>query len=584
MTTIPSEFAVNGTLRPPSATEWDTGFPCGAADQALFNWIVYYLTGQVRTAIVNSGQTQDDAMLDQLWKAITSSRGLIFCTENGGTSTANARVLDVAAAYAPSAYTDGMVIIWKSGLANTGATTVNVSGLGDQTLTLEQVAMVGGELAANSWGIAVYEAANTVFRMPFWASGNGQLDQAYTDNAVVFTKNGGLGADPTQIYYASGQFAVGDNVPTTQVDAVHPAQATVRARTGGVRADLTSNTSSGSVGTSTDHPFDINANGAGRIRVETDGDVGVGIQSGLTGRFHVNDDSGETRFASKIQGSNGGSSGLSIDLSNGANTAHQGLEIRRTAANSASTALSVKTSGTADNEFLVSWAGTVNADGTVSGGGADFAEMFEWADGNPSADDRVGLPVVLVGDMIREAIGSDNPADIIGVISARPTAIGDTAGLRWQGQYLTDDYGRYQTESYQIVEWTESVPRSRFEVELDDDGKPVIDPETDQPNVIEISDPELISRSYVSDAVPEGIAVPDDAVTRTTDDDGNPLIRRVINPAYDPSAEYEPRAHRTEWDAVGLVGKLRVRTGSPVHPSWIKLKDISASVELYLAR
>lgn len=70
-------------------------------------------------------------------------------------------------------------------------------------------------------------------------------------------------------------------------------------------------------------------------------------------------------------------------------------------------------------------------------GSADYAEMFEWNDGNPNDVDRRGFFVSLTnGNKIVPGNG-----DVIGVISARPVVIGDAAELSWHGRYLTDEFG-----------------------------------------------------------------------------------------------------------------------------------------------
>ncbi len=94
--------------------------------------------------------------------------------------------------------------------------------------------------------------------------------------------------------------------------------------------------------------------------------------------------------------------------------------------------------GASDLAFQVRGDGQVLADGAFTGGGADYAEYFEWADGNPGGEDRRGLSVVLEGDRIRPAKAGETP---IGVITARPSVLGngDTGG--WRGRYLRDDFG-----------------------------------------------------------------------------------------------------------------------------------------------
>ena len=77
-------------------------------------------------------------------------------------------------------------------------------------------------------------------------------------------------------------------------------------------------------------------------------------------------------------------------------------------------------------------------DGAWSGGGADYAEWFEWDDGNPEGEDRRGLAVVLQGARIRPAQAGEEP---IGVISAAPALIGDDDMGGWKGRWQRDGFG-----------------------------------------------------------------------------------------------------------------------------------------------
>ena len=72
-------------------------------------------------------------------------------------------------------------------------------------------------------------------------------------------------------------------------------------------------------------------------------------------------------------------------------------------------------------------------------GMGDFAEYFEWADGNPNNEDRVGYMVQLNGDKL-ELAESNNKC--IGVISNTNSFTADSASLDWQGRYLKDEWGR----------------------------------------------------------------------------------------------------------------------------------------------
>lgn len=201
------------------------------------------------------------------------------------------------------------------------------------------------------------------------------------------------------------------------------------------------------------------------------------------------------------------------------------------------------TSGTV--QFVVDGQGaTVARSFTPTGG--DYAEYFEWADGNPDLEDRVGRSVCLVGHQIRLAQPGD---DVIGVISAMAGVIGDAAELTWRDMYQKDDFGRIIQEPYQLHQWS------------DDDGT-----EHEEPSYGDVS------------------RVPPHATVRHTDFEGQPLMRPVLNPAFDDTTKYVPRSRRPEWAVVGLLGKLRVLRGQPTGAGWIKLRDVSPDVEEWLIK
>ena len=70
--------------------------------------------------------------------------------------------------------------------------------------------------------------------------------------------------------------------------------------------------------------------------------------------------------------------------------------------------------------------------------GADYAEYFEWADGNPDGEDRCGMLVALNGDKLVPAHGDE----LFGVISAAPSVVGNAFEQHWHGKYAQDIYGR----------------------------------------------------------------------------------------------------------------------------------------------
>ncbi len=141
-------------------------------------------------------------------------------------------------------------------------------------------------------------------------------------------------------------------------------------------------------------------------------------------------------------------------------------------------------------------AGNGYADVAWVGGGADFAEYFEWDDGNSNSEDRVGYFVAL-------STGTDNlpngnieisGTNVIGAVSALPGLIANAAAMNWQGRYQRDIWGRYS---------------------LDSNGD------------------------------------------------------RIENSNFNSNQSYSPRPARSEWDAIAMKGRVRVRasTNLGVYPS-----------------
>jgi len=212
-------------------------------------------------------------------------------------------------------------------------------------------------------------------------------------------------------------------------------------------------------------------------------------------------------------------------------------------------------SGGSDREFNLQGNGNGLCDGSWTGGGADYAEFFEWADGNLDEEDRVGLSVVLDGtEKMRPATDADDTSQIIGIISGAPVIVGDAAWNKWTGKHLKDEFNRYLWEEHPTYSWHDA------------DGK---------------------FHSYAQDDLPNGLVPPDDV-------EAVMIERRVVNPDWieptefypngDPIDTYVPREDRPEWDTVGLMGKLRLKKGQPTGDRWIKMRDVSADVEEWLVR
>jgi len=218
----------------------------------------------------------------------------------------------------------------------------------------------------------------------------------------------------------------------------------------------------------------------------------------------------------------------------------------------------------AGGSFRVDGTGQIYADfGTVLTPG-DYAEMFEWEDGNPNNEDRVGYPVLLVGNKVKIAQEGDTP---MGIVSAEPVILADAAPFRWSGAFERDEWGRTIQELVDMIEWEEFVP-GEYHLEKDHMGKQVV--------VIDKEGGKKI-HSYQLNKIPKDITPPKDAIIKQA-------YQAKINPLWDAKQNYIPRQDRKEWSAIGMIGKLRLRKGSVTNPNWIKMRDFSSTVEEWLVR
>ena len=135
---------------------------------------------------------------------------------------------------------------------------------------------------------------------------------------------------------------------------------------------------------------------------------------------------------------------------------------------------------------------------TYSSSGADYAEMFEWLDGNISNEDRIGKFVTLDGDKIKLATSQDDY--ILGVVSGNPSVIGDSHSDQWAYMFEQDIFGRPIYETVTIPE------------EKDNDGNIIVEEHTEE--------------------------------------------QLKVSKQYDNTQPYIARDKRKEWVAVGLLGKL----------------------------
>ena len=250
-----------------------------------------------------------------------------------------------------------------------------------------------------------------------------------------------------------------------------------------------------------------------RLRITSAGQVNIGDAiSGMNMGFGTQLLSAKSgTYSAGIFGSNGSALTALIVYADHASYAANLQDWRTVRSNnSAFNFLRCSSNSASDNEFFIGGDGVVYSDGgTTMQSPADYAEMFEWSDGNSSDEDRRGYTVVLDGNKVRIATSSDSTDNIIGVVSGNPAVLADNAWDRWAEKYQKDDYNCY---------------------------------------------------------------------VRNSDGD------RILNSSYDDTQTYVPREDRKEWDAIGMVGKLRVRKGQQTGTRWLKMRNVSDSIEEWLVR
>jgi len=293
---------------------------------------------------------------------------------------------------------------------------------------------------------------------------------------------------------------------------------------------------------------------------------------------------------------------------------------------------------------ITALAGVATFDSGDFAGAPDYAEYFESKSGSAIA---IGKTVKLDGDKIVACSEGDTPIGVVRPKWSSSVVCG-AAPLRWAGKYMKDDYDEVQMEDYTQIKWTEEVDfdeyikRGKSEeeqrqyskvegskaieaieaveaqdavyetvvvqeaveevlwseedelpegVEAGDVKTEAQEEETEEQlvseavqavegveGVDEVPDTYFREHCYHSDRIPEGITAPDDAEVLTPSHQ-----RKKLNPDYDESQDYVKRADRDEWCLIGLLGQIPITKGQPTG-SWIKMKDVSDTVEMYFVK
>lgn len=198
----------------------------------------------------------------------------------------------------------------------------------------------------------------------------------------------------------------------------------------------------------------------------------------------------------------------------------------------------------------VDGAGNVYANRAFYSNHAGYAEMFEWADGNPRNEDRTGFTVSINSD--GKLIVANEGDVAVGVVVLHPAVVSNSQWNHWKNKYFQDVLGKRTQGKYQVVEWLENETTT--------------------------------FKSHFKQSLPRSFAIPETAVIIETDADGNDLTSSMINSAHNTQREYQGRQQRNNWSAVCLLGTVPVYKGQTVGKSWIKIKSLNDELDLMVIR
>lgn len=139
--------SLDDNTRAPLASEMESGYPCGPADQELFNWTAGWPIGNIWNVLLSSGLTPDPDKLLDLARAIQSQK--MNYQVAGGTGDALTATLTPTPANLTALI--GMPIRVMTNAANTGAVTLNVNGLGAKPVVYNDgSAVAAGDFVAGT--------------------------------------------------------------------------------------------------------------------------------------------------------------------------------------------------------------------------------------------------------------------------------------------------------------------------------------------------------------------------------------------------------------------------------------------------
>jgi hypothetical protein len=146
---------------------------------------------KVRASDLNNVDAATDAAFDKLPTETNLKQGKV--TYAVDTGTANTYLVSLP--HAPASYADGLQVIFKPTNTNTGASSINVNGLGVKSIkTLSGTDPVAGDITANGPTILIYNATTGYFYMASNSAASASAAATSATNAATSASNAATSA------------------------------------------------------------------------------------------------------------------------------------------------------------------------------------------------------------------------------------------------------------------------------------------------------------------------------------------------------------------------------------------------------
>lgn len=200
--------------------------------------------------------------------------------------------------------------------------------------------------------------------------------------------------------------------------------------------------------------------------------------------------------------------------------------------------------------FSINGSGDVLSHGGYYSNNSGYAEMFEWGDKNAKNENRIGFTVCLDSRGRIEVAAPD--VTPIGVVVPTAAVIGNAAWNFWHNKLAKDEYGTVKTTADSIVEWLEMETTTLH--------------------------------SQFKSSLSENFALPDNAVEIPNDSEGNSFQRPIHHASYEGDRLYVSRTHRNDWATICILGVVPLFKGQETGKNWIKIRDLTDELELWLIK